>query len=186
MKTEEQTPHGEAALLEQINNLQKQLDDCLETDFKWGKSNALRSALENTIAAQFMPVSKYNEYHKEWVKETPYDNWWNFRSSIFEGDRSARLLQSQAFRDVIWCMNNFIADMEGDKADFELFTSSAELIIDNTTAEGWGLALEALDLGREGNLQEEDYQWLRLSILNIQRCVNVWHGAGELPESPFH
>lgn len=155
------------------------------SDQKWIRDNPFKAVIHNTIAAQFMPVEKYNSFRKEWYKETPHNIWWLFRSAIFEGERSANLLQSQAFRDVIWSMNNFIEDMSRDKAGFDLLTSSADVILENTTAEGWALALEALNC-EQGNgrriLEDQDYQWLKLTMLNIHRCVKMHHEAAE-PEA---
>jgi hypothetical protein len=186
MKTEETTQHGgEAALVEQIASLQKQLDDCLDNEPKWIKHETFKSVIINTIAAQFMSVRKdLGMASQKDYKESPKGAWVAFRAMFFEngGEVCTHLFASQAFRGVMWTMNHFIdhSSYEVNGSSFEDCVNIANDILDNSTAEGWTLLLQGLSLiERSFSNDAEDFQWLRLLILNIHRCVKMWEEATE-------
>jgi hypothetical protein len=60
MKTQETQQHGEAALLAQIAELQKQLDDCMET----ADTVRIRPQIELESAAEFFCWGVTDEEHK--------------------------------------------------------------------------------------------------------------------------
>lgn len=198
MTTESTTQQGqhfagsEELLLQQIKDLEKQLADRLEDDPKWIRDTRFKERMYNIIAAVFMPTDAYNKFQKTWYKESTHWMWWKFRAALLEHEVCRDFFASPAFREVLNDMNNFIDDthrIETRQDPYDLLRSSADVLLDNTTSEGWSLMIDALKAIEPFNRTEDDYifspgelQDLKISLQTIHRCVKMYHEATE-PEN---
>lgn len=166
--------HGEAALLQQIDDLQRQLDDCPD-EGKIIHDAGLYDRLFNIVAGALMPPG-----NDEKDMTDNWELWFYFRQEILKSEQCTDFLSHKSFRDVITSMNHFISDMERHVKDrLFLFASTAENLLASPNPEGWGLALEALSVlerqtppeGSESPLSQVDIQNLRLSIQIIRKCA---------------
>ncbi len=102
MKTNEQTPHGEAALLDQISTLQKRLDECLDSP-QIRTSHRFNAAAERIIETLFEPIKVFVPVESKACGR--YDAtdrkyaWQNFKQDLFEAEHLERFWVSREFRD---------------------------------------------------------------------------------------
>lgn len=75
---------GEAALLEKIQTLERQLGDCLEPGNDLVSSNRLEQRIIGAINALFLPVRCYSKRAKDFQSES--QPWWYLREFLFESD----------------------------------------------------------------------------------------------------
>jgi hypothetical protein len=191
MKTERTTQHGEAALVEQIDSLQKQLDDCLEKEPKWVKDRRFTQRLCNIMASVFMPLEVYNDITKKHDMVSSEFMWEILRSTVLEQTQFQHLFASADFRRVISGMNKLITDIrrhvsDNDSPDFEMMKDTAQELLHDTNPAGWTLMLEALEIVQSVNGHNIFAAWqiqeLRIDLQIIHRCVKMYYEATEPTE----
>jgi hypothetical protein len=96
--------HGERGLLQQIDSLQRKLDECPETsELIRDKERVLESRIYTVITSTFLPIRKFD---KDYKLTNRFQAWWYFRSFLFECPLFFKHWQRLEFRQGVDLLND--------------------------------------------------------------------------------
>lgn len=194
MRTKETTPHGgEAALVEQISTLQKQLDDCLENDsIPFIFSGRLEARLECIIVSALINLAPYDKQTKKNSVETQWPILWRFKDCLFQYPHFGGYWQHKEFRDTVNVIIELIDTMK-EHYDFSFEDHMRDgmlvsTVLTSSTHKGWSLLIQALrDIYKNPELaitdewsepqKPEELDDLRICFEAIGWCVKTHHDA---------
>lgn len=98
--------HGEKALVDQVQTLEKQLTECLDMSVDLPETDDLQSRIYHSLHGLFLPTKKWSEYHKEYQMHTV--PWWYLREFLFDVDLFNDNWSSADFRKGASILNDII------------------------------------------------------------------------------
>lgn len=112
MKTEQTPQHGEKALVQQIAELQKQLDECLDTGLELTRDRDLERRIYHAIHGLFLPTKVWSEHDKE--NRNHFVPWWYLRTFLFDCDLFNSHWSNPDFRKGVDMLNDIVLVVDSD------------------------------------------------------------------------
>jgi hypothetical protein len=194
MKTQESTQqHGEAALLAQIAELQKQLADCLGKKPSAAapiKTLEIESTLEMACAAPFMPKWKGKKGEQTFTPK--YVQWRYLQENLIDSEALSHYWSHKLFKEVLLAVNYITNKMAMQKPNHqtpEKYAEPAEELgshfcyCDQDEHEALILLKEIVEFIKESeDIYNPDIDDILVSVSLIIACQAIYLSCQDEPE----